>query len=689
MRRGIGLVFLAVFILSVMFFPHEASSGSMHGEDIARMKGRRVEHLDNQILVRFRGDDRPFRVIEVPRGRVFEEIEGYKKNPNVVMAQPNYCYYAMMVPNDPYYGYQWHLSDIQMEAAWDISTGSGVIVAVVDTGIRKGTDLANTLFAPGYDFYNNDSNPTDDNGHGTHVAGTIAQSTNNSSGVAGVAYNCTLMPVKVLSATGGGTSSTVASGIEFAANNGADIINLSLGGPAPDYIVREAVDTAYGLGVTIIAAAGNEGLDTCGDPAAYDACVIAVGATRYDETLSYYSNYGTSLDLVAPGGDVNVDQNGDGYADGVLQQTFQKSSFRITWGYYFFQGTSMATPHVAGVAALVIAKELATTGNLFTPDEVRAALQETAKDLGDVGRDNTYGHGLVNALAALNYTPVPNTPPVADAGGIDGFYEGIEDEPVTFDGSGSYDPDGDSLTYSWDFGDGSTGTGVSPSHTYTAGGEYTVTLVVNDGRADSESAEATVHITEVNDPPVAVAGPDQSVYVGDTVSFDGSGSNDIDGTIASYLWDFGDGSTGSGVTPSHTTGYSAAGTYTVTLTVTDDDGAQATDTLIVTVSERPTSEVFTFSGTVRNRKENKHSVIVQGGATSMNVILTWTTYDDLRLRVYNPAGAKVAEVDTSTPSSRVEETTINSPAAGTWKVGAYNENIKRSIPYSIQVTVNY
>ena len=159
------------------------------------------------------------------------------------------------------------------------------------------------------------------------------------------------------------------------------------------------------LGVAVIAAAaGNDGSAAISYPAAYDNYVIAVGATRYDETLAYYSNYGPSLDLVAPGGDLRVDQNKDGYGDGVLQQTFYRKL--NNWGYYFFSGTSMASPHIAGTAALLFAKAVADiNGNGKVNDEIRMVLESSADDLGPVGRDDTYGHGLINAAAALNWTP--------------------------------------------------------------------------------------------------------------------------------------------------------------------------------------------------------------------------------------------------------------------------------------------
>ncbi|NIM06605.1 MAG: PKD domain-containing protein, partial [Armatimonadetes bacterium] len=283
------------------------------------------------------------------------------------------------------------------------------------------------------------------------------------------------------------------------------------------------------------------------------------------------------VDIAAPGGDMTVDQNGDAYADGVLQNTFNPITGNTSdFGYWFFEGTSMAAPHVSGVAALLI------SAGASGPDAVRNLLESTAEDKGPAGWDAGYGWGIVDARAALNATLVPNNPPVADANGP---YTGTEDIAVTFDGSGSYDPDSDPLTYSWNFGDGNSGSGVSPTHAYTAGGTYTVTLVVNDGRDDSAADTTTVTVTEVNDPPVADAGPNQSGLVGETLTFDGSGSDDPDGTIVSYAWDFGDTGTASGVAVTHA--YASAGTYTVTLTVTDNSTATDSDTATVTITEAP------------------------------------------------------------------------------------------------------
>ncbi|HUT29680.1 MAG TPA: S8 family serine peptidase [Sedimentisphaerales bacterium] len=371
-----------------------------------------------------------FRRLRIPPNKTVEEMVAiYSKNPNVEYAEQNFIATALMVPNDTYYSYQWHLrapahGGINMESAWNIQTGSpDVIVAVIDTGVAyenyaEGTrrlkkyyylapDLASTLFVAGYDFVNNDDHPNDDEGHGTHVTGTIAQSTNNNLGVAGIAFNTSIMPVKVLNSLGSGSYTDIADGIYFAADNGAAVINMSLGGSSPSTTLENALAYAYGMGVTIVCAAGNNSSSTLSYPAAYNTYCIAVGATRYDQTLAYYSNYGSGLDLVAPGGDIYVDQNGDTYSDGVLQQTFGNSL--NDWGYFFYQGTSMAAPHVSGVAALLIANGNADTDGdgVTSPDEVRAALQDTARDLGAPGWDSTYGWGLLDAYAALAFSPAP------------------------------------------------------------------------------------------------------------------------------------------------------------------------------------------------------------------------------------------------------------------------------------------
>ena len=392
-------------------------------EDNIGIGNKKDEFVEDEIIVKYKGDSEPFRVEKLAPGKPVKDAkQEFESRGDVEYAEPNFIAHTFLVPNDTYYMLQWNFDNsvyggVHAESAWDLSTGSGVTVAVIDTGIAyedyrypkskkrfyKAPDLAGTCFVAGYDFVSNDTHPNDDNSHGTHVAGTVAQTTNNSLGVSGLAFNSCLQPVKVLGSNGSGTTANVAKGIRFAADNGAKVINLSLGSSSFSQTLLDAVAYAHSKGVTIVAAAGNDGTNTVSYPAAHDDYVIAVGATRFDETLSYYSNFGTSLDVVAPGGDTRVDQNGDGYGDGVLQNTFNPNTKRTNnFGYWFFQGTSQATPHVAGLAALLI-----SNGNATTPANVRTAIQSTADDLGIIGRDDTYGFGLINVPAALGWTAGP------------------------------------------------------------------------------------------------------------------------------------------------------------------------------------------------------------------------------------------------------------------------------------------
>ena len=262
--------------------------------------------------------------------------------------------------------------------------------------------MAGTTFVAGYDFVENDEHPNDTVGHGTHIAGTIAQTTNNGAGSTGIAFNAKIMPLRVCSDIC--LSSAIAQAVLFAKNNGAKVINMSLGGDGDDPVLHSAIQEARNAGIVITAGTGNGGDDGIGDPgisypAAYDE-TIAVGAIRYDNARSQYSNYGTGLDITAPGGDSSVDQNGDGSPDGILQQTFPGSCYvggatsTTTFDYLFCQGTSMATPHISGVASLLF-----SIG--YSGADIPKIIENTAADLGAAGYDTEYGYGLVDAEKAI------------------------------------------------------------------------------------------------------------------------------------------------------------------------------------------------------------------------------------------------------------------------------------------------
>jgi serine protease len=298
-------------------------------------------------------------------------------------------------PNDPRFKDQWHLQQIHMMDTWKAAQGDGVIVAVVDTGVAKVPDLKETEIVPGWNFVTDSANAADDHGHGTHVAGTIAQSTHNGVGVAGVAFHAKIMPIKVLSARGSGSVSGIANGIRWAADHGAKVINMSLGGPMASSVLSKAVKYAHDKGVVVVCAAGNDGRGKVSYPAAYPHA-IAVASTQFDETTTFYSNWGKEIDIAAPGGNTRVDQNGDGQPDGVLQNTIVPGNISQN-DYLWFMGTSMASPHVAGVAALIVGQ------GVTNPDAVEKVLKETAREPKAAKKDNQnrYGAGIVDAAAAV------------------------------------------------------------------------------------------------------------------------------------------------------------------------------------------------------------------------------------------------------------------------------------------------
>ncbi len=388
--------------------------------------------------------------LPVPQGiDAAQALAVYQTNPLVDEAQPSRNARILDAPNDPSFSYQWHLRSteggIWADTAWDLATndGAGVTVAVIDTGaayetyngslegrpqtFMKAPDLATTTFVDPWDFVYDEPHANDDHGHGTHVTGTITEDTNNGLRMAGVAPNASIMPLKAIDYTGNGEESDIADAIYYAVDHGADVISMSLGFPGtgtPDgngnvcgeiVGLTASLDYAYSHGVTVIAASGNDGANTVLCPAAYPT-VIAVGATKFDAQVTSYSNQGSALDITAPGGDF-VDQSGDGQIDGVLQEGFcWDPIFLLYLNLYgsfcdvYNVGTSMATPHVAGTAALLLGED-----SSLTPDEVRSLLEGTARDQGPAGRDDAYGWGVLNAagaVASLLGVPVPEPTPV-------------------------------------------------------------------------------------------------------------------------------------------------------------------------------------------------------------------------------------------------------------------------------------
>lgn len=299
-------------------------------------------------------------------------------------------------PDDPRYGEQWNFRMIHAESAWEVNRGKGVVVAVIDTGVafdntsrgKQARDFGQTKFVPGYDFVHHDSIPNDDQGHGTHVAGTIAESTNNGEGVAGLAFEASIMPLKVLNSYGSGSSRDIAEAIRWAADHGANVINMSLGSPYPDQLMSSACTYAASRGVTIVCAAGNSGKEGVGYPAAYPEC-IAISSVGPSGKLSYFSSFGKQVAIAAPGGD----KQAGGEAGGILQNTLLEDDHgAMVDDYYSFQGTSMASPHAAAVAAMIVGS------GVKSPKDVKAILQKSASKKTPAKQ---YGAGILDAGAAV------------------------------------------------------------------------------------------------------------------------------------------------------------------------------------------------------------------------------------------------------------------------------------------------
>jgi subtilisin family serine protease len=311
--------------------------------------------------------------IAQPLNQVISELQ---KNPLVEYASPNYYVTAFTVPNDPHYTSQWHLQRIAAPHGWDVTTGdSSMVISILDTGLDPDHAEFSARTIPGYDFVNDDPEPEDDNGHGTHVTGIAGAATNNSIGIAGTDWQAKVMPLKVLNAQGIGTTFDVCEGIYYAADLGADIINLSLGGYEPSSAYDDAVNYAHASGCIVIAAAGN---DNTNQPVYPGACahVICVSATNKTDQKASFSNYGTYIDLAAPGV--------------AILSTLPQNQ------YTYYNGTSMAAPLVSGLAALLCAQN-----PLFGPAEIESLLFNYADDLGEPGWDEYYGYGRINVFKSL------------------------------------------------------------------------------------------------------------------------------------------------------------------------------------------------------------------------------------------------------------------------------------------------
>jgi len=537
-----------------------------------------------------------WRLIKLKPGKETKEtLERLSQDPDVEGVEYNHLYTADEIPDDKKFSEQWALhntgqtggtidADIDAPEAWNTQTGShDVVIAVIDSGVDYNHDeLADNIWTNlyeipgdgidndgngfaddvhGWDFANDDSDPYDDRGHGTRVTGIIAAKGYNAIGVAGINWNVSIMALKFLDENGSGSTFGAVQSVLYAIDMGARVMNNSWGGGSYNQALEDAIETAEAADVLFIASAGNSSEDNDTEPhypSNYDFNnVIAVAATDDDDNLSSSSNYGLeSVDLGAPG--VNI------------LTTNPKNKYRTA------SGTSYAAPHVTGAAALVMAQFPE-----FTYTETKAKiLNSVDQTLSLAG--NTVTGGRLNLSKAVGELPVANP---------NGPYTGFENIPVQFDGSESYDPYGYLLSYFWNFGDGSTGNGVSPEHIYTSAGIYTVTLTVNNGLLDSEEASTTATITTAgeNQSPVAIVAQESLTVPRNTpVQLDASGSYDPDGDPISCAWQLIAGNPPITLENADTavasfTAPNVAKVWEFQVTVTDIHGATATATVTVTV----------------------------------------------------------------------------------------------------------
>jgi subtilisin family serine protease len=330
-------------------------------------------------------------------------IKEYSSDPNIEYAEPDYQVTTQVDPNDPYYASRgswgqsyddlWGIKKIQSASAWDTSTGSrNVVVGVIDTGVDyTNPELAANMWTDGsghygYDFYNNDSDPMDDHAHGTHCSGTIGALGNNNLGVVGVNWQVKIMALKFLSSGGSGYTSDAVSAINYAVDNGANVLSNSWGGGGFNQSLQDAINYAYSHNVSFIAAAGNSNTNAANFyPCSYNN-VVCIAATDYQDQKASFSSYGNTVDLSAPGVDILS-----------LKSSYASYSCTTVAGNYCrMSGTSMATPHVAGLAALVLS---ANPG--ITPDQVQQMMQNGVDDLGTPGKDIYFGYGRINSYKTL------------------------------------------------------------------------------------------------------------------------------------------------------------------------------------------------------------------------------------------------------------------------------------------------
>src|SRR5258706_1899074 len=315
--------------------------------------------------------------IRVPANALDAVETALRNNPKIAFVEKNFVAQANFLPNDPNFVNQWHLPKVSAPAAWDLTTGSSAVtVAVIDSGVDPSHPDLSSKLVSGYNFLGGSTSDTHDVlGHGTAVAGVIGADTNNLNGVAGLGWNTTIMPLVVVSSSNYATYADIASAMNYAADHGAKVINMSIGGTSYSSTLQSAVDYAWSKGLVVVAAAGNNSSSAAFYPASLNN-VLAVAATDSNDLLASFSNFGNWISVAAPGTYIQTTTNGGGYGN--------------------WQGTSFSSPQVAALAALIIAKNPALKNQ-----QVVDLIKNNADDLGASGFDSTFGWGRINAYRAV------------------------------------------------------------------------------------------------------------------------------------------------------------------------------------------------------------------------------------------------------------------------------------------------
>jgi len=507
------------------------------------------------------------KILRVPEQKWARVLEILSKHPMVEFAEPDHLLPPEITPNDTYYNLQWQLPKIAAPAAWDVTRGSSnIVIAIIDTGVEGGhADLVNQL-VPGWNFYDGNSDTTDVYGHGTAVAGTAAASSNDGQGVAGVAWNCKIMPLRVTDTSGLAFESTIASALTWAADHGARVANISFRA-SNSSSVRSAAQYFQNKGGVVTVSAGNDGIfDTAGD----NPYVLTISATDSNDQIASWSNTGNNVDLAAPGQDIVTTYEGGWY------------------GYW--SGTSFSAPIVAGAAALVLSINPGLSGV-----EAANVLKQSADDLGVAGYDTTYGWGRLNVSKAVNlaFSKTTNTAPTISSIADQVINEDASPSAIAFTiGDAETAPSNLSVSASSSnpalvpnsaivFGGTGTSRTVQITPAANQFGTATISITVSDG-ALSKSISFLLTVNSVNDAPTISTIPSQQVITGQTLGPIPFSISDVETAAASLTLTVGTsnpnlvplsnivlGGTGTDRTIRLSSVSGLAGTALITLTVSD------------------------------------------------------------------------------------------------------------------------